>query len=749
MADLPGRRSSSADLLHAPYSSDSDYLRDELKRLDLILHIQVLRCAGQLPEHPLDPFRGIVLSEEAVLRLFLEPEPDLADPLEARTQSSKLKDLTEQLERLQPVIKQKRALSLLQDIPLALPHIAERFQLTELEEQIVLLCLAPELNVKYEKIYAYLQDDVTRHKPCADLILKLLDPSASDPVIARTIFHPHAGLMKHQLLRFAESDASTNILTRSLHLDSQIIHFLLGHRDLDPRLEPAARFAKPSADLVPLSDEQLTDRVRQLVATQLNANGMLMQKLVFGLNGPRGSGKQSLAEAVCRDLGIPLIVGDVQTMLHHPLSFHDALFLLCREAYLHSAALCLYNMDSLFGQGDRYRLEIERFKQSSRSFPSLTFLLGAESRIPWESDGEISYIPVPFELPDLKARHRLWKQLSERYCFEESIDFEALAEKFRFTPGRIQDALRTARSYALWRNPEDWRIGRDDLLQACHAQTNHRLQLHADQLKPAGSWSDLILPADQIKRLKELIVQVQLRRIVHGEWGFGHKLSRGKGLNILLHGPPGTGKTTAAEVIAKELELDLYRIDLSQVVSKYIGETEKNLRQVFREAQDSYAILLFDEADALFGKRTEVKDAHDRHANTEIAYLLQQMEEYDGVTILATNLYNNLDEAFIRRMQFSIEFPLPEQEYRMEIWKAMFPAEAPLADDIDWEFLSRSFKISGGHIKNAVLSAAFLAAERSEAIGMKHLIRAVAREMDKTGKICSKDHFGPYYELLS
>jgi SpoVK/Ycf46/Vps4 family AAA+-type ATPase len=743
------RSGSNADLLDAPYASNSDYLQDELRRLDLILHIQVLRCSGQFPEHPLDPFRGIVLSEEAVLNLFAEPNNSSSVPIEASTRERRIRDLTEQLERLQPIIQQRRAISLLHSTSLALPQLSERFQLTDLEEQIVLLCLAPEMNSKYEKIYAYLQDDVTRHKPSVGLIMNLLKSSISDPMLVRKAFHPQAGLIIHQILRFTESESSLNLLTRPLHLDSQIIHFLLGHQQLDPRLNRAAHLIFPPADFISSADEEQTNRVRSLIKIQMNATGRLKQKLVFGLTGPEGAGKQSLAESVCRDLGIPLIIGDIAKILHHPLTFPDALILLCREARLHSAALCLKHIDSLFAQEDKYRIEIDCFQERSRSFPPLSFMLGEESQIPLDVAKQSFYIPVPFSLTNSLNRHHAWERLSEPYCFEESIDLVSLAEKFRFTPGRIQNALHMAQSYALWRNPEEGRIGREDIQRACYAQTNHKLRLLADKLEPESTWNELILPKDQKKQLKELIDQVKLRRTVFGEWGFERKLPRGKGLNILLHGPPGTGKTTAAEVIAKELELEIYRIDLSQVVSKYIGETEKNLHKVFREAQDSYAILFFDEADALFGKRTEVKDAHDRHANTEIAYLLQKMEEYNGVTILATNLYNNLDEAFIRRMQFSIELTLPDEEHRYEIWRSMFPAEAPLADNIDWQFLARSFKLSGGHIKNAVVSAAFLAAEQSEAIGMKHLIRAIAREWDKIGKISSKDQFGPYFELLS
>ena len=257
--------------------------------------------------------------------------------------------------------------------------------------------------------------------------------------------------------------------------------------------------------------------------------------------------------------------------------------------------------------------------------------------------------------------------------------------------------------------------------------------------------------------MREMCHYLKYRPLVYGEWGFERKLSLGKGLNSLFHGPSGTGKTMAAEIIANELQLVLYKIDLSQVVSKYIGETEKNLDKIFTEAETSNVILFFDEADALFGKRSEVKDAHDRYANIEIGYLLQKMEEYEGMTILATNLRKNMDEAFVRRLRFSVEFPFPDREdtqrqgNQVVIFKSATVKDhvAPRGEDIDFDYLARQFKITGGNIKNIVLYSAFLAAEDREAISIKHIIHAVRREFQKMGKLCLAEDFGNYYHLLA
>jgi SpoVK/Ycf46/Vps4 family AAA+-type ATPase len=257
-----------------------------------------------------------------------------------------------------------------------------------------------------------------------------------------------------------------------------------------------------------------------------------------------------------------------------------------------------------------------------------------------------------------------------------------------------------------------------------------------------------MLPDEKAQQLRNIAAWMKHRRLVHQDWGFGAKLSRGKGLNVLFTGPSGTGKTMAAEVLAGELSLDLYQIDLSSVVSKYIGETEKNLSAIFQEAEQSQALLFFDEADALFGKRTEVKDAHDRYANIEVNYLLQRVEQYEGVVILATNLQQNLDDAFLRRMQEVLEFPFPDDSLREQIWRCHFPKNAPCEKDIDFSFLAQKFKMTGGNIKNIVLGAAFMAAQESKPISMSHLIVATKCEYQKEGKLAVKTDFGPYYDLI-
>jgi SpoVK/Ycf46/Vps4 family AAA+-type ATPase len=287
-----------------------------------------------------------------------------------------------------------------------------------------------------------------------------------------------------------------------------------------------------------------------------------------------------------------------------------------------------------------------------------------------------------------------------------------------------------------------------DLQDACRLHSNQRLGSLARKIAPNGTWSDIVLPDDCMAQLHEICNHVKYREHVYDDWGFGRKLTLGKGLAVLFVGSSGTGKTMAAGIIAAELGLDLYKIDLSTVISKYIGETEKNLSRIFDEAETSNAILFFDEADALFGKRSEVRDSHDRYANVEVGYLLQRMEEYQGIAILATNFRKNMDDAFVRRLHFTVEFPFPDEADRHRIWQGIWPKDTPRDESVDLELLAARYEMTGGNIKNIALAAAFLAADDGEVVRMAHVAQAALREYQKTGKLIVDEHeFAADYHL--
>ena len=270
----------------------------------------------------------------------------------------------------------------------------------------------------------------------------------------------------------------------------------------------------------------------------------------------------------------------------------------------------------------------------------------------------------------------------------------------------------------------------------------------ATVIKKKHTWDELVLPEEQKKLIIRACNQIKYKNIVYDKWGMDKKVLYGRGLSMLFSGPSGTGKTMAAQVVANELGLEIYRVDLSKVVSKYIGETEKNLGEIFESAKKSNVILLFDETDAIFGKRTEVKDSHDKNANVETSYLLQKMEEYNGVTIMTTNFIGNIDKAFFRRINYVVHFTLPSAELRKEIWQKMYPKETPISEDVDFDFLAKQFEISGGSIKNIVITSSFIAASESNEVKMEHIIKGLEYEIKKQGKIVSKSDFGEYGYLL-
>jgi hypothetical protein len=370
-------------------------------------------------------------------------------------------------------------------------------------------------------------------------------------------------------------------------------------------------------------------------------------------------------------------------------------------------------------------------------FPDLAIVSSNNSWKPGGTKRERLFQWVDFQTPPFPIRLALWNHYLEQVFPAHGLNLIPLAGQFHLTTGQIRDAVASARDSAA---QSGFVLKEGDLFIAARGHSNPNLAGLARKLTPRYGWADIVLPDDQVNILREIVSTVRCRPTVLDDWGVGRKLASSRGVTALFSGPPGTGKTMAAEIIAAELKLDLYKIDLSTVVSKYIGETEKNLERIFIEAETSNAILFFDEADALFGKRSEVRDSHDRYANIEISFLLQRMEAYNGVTILATNLRANLDEAFTRRLQFAVDFPFPEKIDRLQIWKTLFPREIPIKADLDFEYMADKFKLAGGNIRNIIVNAAYLAADDGQFVTMDHLLHGARRELQKMGRLISEDY---------
>ncbi len=725
------------------YQNSLEHLMAELERIDVRLRLQIKRVRLQAEQPTDDQFRGLYISEEEIDTLVAGSPVAQAD-----ASGSDLSNSPEAIDllRLEEEIAEKKAASLASGMNLPLCELATNFGLSDFEVDTLLICLLPEIDTRYERLYAYLHDDVTRKNPSVNLVLHCRLDGLEKRMSAREAFLPTAPLVAHHFLRLEEDTPSRaqSLLTKSLKIDDRIVNHLLGSGEIDSRLAGHTQIIIPSIGLDSLVlTEQLS---RQLVEYTSRLNHST--NTVLHMKGPLGAGKKMAAEALCHSCGLPLLMVDVPGLLADSLAPETGIALVIREAKLQKAAICWSGFDHLISEDATKRIWLQRLIRALGDFSLPIFATGEADWHPGNAlEGKV-FTRIELDNPPYDVRRRLWGIYLNGHHDQDvsETDVEEVADKFRFTPAQIRDAAATARNMSIVRG--DGHVSMSDLHAACRIMSNQRLNLLARKIQPRYEWDDIILPKDQKAQLREIANYVKYRHVVFADWNFEQKVSLGKGLNVLFAGPSGTGKTMASEIIANELGLDLYKIDLSTVISKYIGETEKNLDKIFTEAQNSNSILFFDEADAVFGKRSEVRDSHDRYANIEVAYLLQKMEEYDGIVILATNLRKNLDEAFSRRMHFSLEFPLPEEPDRLLIWQGVFPAEAPLERDIDLNFMARQFKMTGGNIRNIALSAAFLAASDGHVIKMEHMIRATKREYQKVGRLWNEADFGPYFELV-
>jgi hypothetical protein len=715
-----------------PYTSVWEYLQDERRRLDLRIGLRAQSARAKRQNSRLDALRGVAMSDEEAAGIVESLKAARGDAEASDEPRGPAHDTLSELDRR---IERRLEATVHAGIELPLLQLCRQFGLTRLEEQCLIMALVPELDRRYERLYGYLQDDLTQRRPSVALVLDLLCAGAEERVIARRSFDPQAPLSKHGLLRIAGAapEGAGSMLSRTLSLDDRMVDFLLGRQRIDARLDDMASVVVPD-EPVHAPGGDLEGRIRRTVEAHW-AEARPQGNLTFHLVGPEGSGRRELVKSVCRGLGIPLIIADLDRVAAGPLPFAEAVRLLAREAALLVAAICFERFDAVVDDPGKGGPNLHALLETTRHSAELTFLVGRRSWLPETIEDGRPFFVVPVSLPEAAQSRAVWEAEARSLPgVAGDVDWGSLASRFRFGASRIRGALALAGHIARWRSPDDRTIRMSDLDEACRAMGTTRMISLARKVQGRQTWEELILPPRPRALLTELCNEARHRDRVLGEWGFEHKLPLGRGLTALFCGPPGTGKTMAAQVIANELALDLYRIDLSQVVSKYIGETEKNLSRVFDDAESARAILFFDEADALFGKRSEVKDAHDRYANIEVGYLLQRMDEFDGTAILATNLRQNLDEAFTRRIRFIVEFPFPDEEQRYHIWQVTFPKGAPLGADVDFKTLAREVRLAGGHIRNIGLAAAFYAAEGGGEIRMEHLVRAAAREYEKIGK---------------
>jgi len=661
--------------------------RDELARLDVLIHREILRLRARY-RLSLDEYRGLYISDEQVDALIAQTEP--AAGAGALTENAQA--MAERIGDGSPLGRVARTLGL------------DRF-----ERDVLLAALAPELDLKYETLYAYLNDSAIRPHLTMDLALRLFDGKG-------TQLHAGARLLREAMLeRVDAAGERRSELSRPLALAPALAAALQGLPPFDARLgEWVSTASRPALPLP------------QSVLERLACVSDLTPIVV--LEGEPSQAPAWAAAALLDRFGFGMLHPDGHAVPPE------------RPPWATLALVARLRTEGVFVDADEWNGAAQTpLRNLLASLDGVPVVLAVRPHAEWSA--LIKNRPVArvrLDEPDAAERRALWTRALERVVPESAL--AAVSEHFRLGPAQIDAAAR-----ALGEMLDDGNA-RERLFAAAREQSSGALGGLATAVAQRHAFSDLVLPPPVLRRLREVLGAIRARNRVFGEWGFGDR--SGRGLMILFAGSSGTGKTMSATVLAREIGLELYRIDISSIVSKYIGETEKNLQRIFDAARSANVILFFDEADALLGRRSEVKDAHDRYANIEVAYLLQKMEDHDGVVILASNLSKNMDQAFARRMHYVIEFPRPDASLREQLWHRIFPPQVPLARGIDFAFLARQFDLAGGDIKTIALDAAFLAAGQDRPLAMTDLVDAVSRQMLKQGRPLGASDFKQYHGSL-
>lgn len=701
--------SASPGAIPATAPSDASHLDPSmthlLARIEVIesrVHAEVERRRSVDASDPDDRFRGLYVSDTRVDGLLSDGpyEPVEHDPRVA----AQLTEVEDEASAAEAVGTRLR-----------LRDLARSFDLTDLDVELLLVALAPDLDARFEPLYGYLNDDVSQRRATVGLALLLCAVSPTSGRGRARLAH-HAPLRRSGLIGVDAEDRPA--LTRGLRVPDRVLAHLLGDDTPDPLVAPLLAPA-PS---VPSASADAFARAYASGASTIY------------LRAERGAGAASAAGAGLAQHGLGALSIDL-TLLTGDADLTTLARVATREARLTGARLVAGPVEAVSEQG-------AVAMRGLTDAPGGIALHGSVTWDPaWSRD-----VPamVQVQRADPVSQRAVWATELDTGSLADGVDPTDTATLFRLTPEQVQRAVRSAQRQA---GLEGRAVEIKDLLRGARSQNAVGLQRLARRIEPRATWDDLVLPKDIEAQLRELAARWRHRDTVLESWGLGQAAARGRGVSALFSGGSGTGKTLSCEVLAGELGLDLYMIDLSTVVDKYIGETSKNLERIFDEADRVNGVLLFDEADALFGKRSSVTDAKDRHANVEVAFLLQRMETFDGVAILTTNLAANLDEAFIRRLDAIVDFPSPDEDQRRRLWEAKLRPELPREQDVDLDVLADRFKLSGSEIRNVVVSAAYRAADEGRSLTMEDLVTAILREHRKLGRHLSKADLGSFVSL--
>jgi hypothetical protein len=683
----------------APGFGPIEHLLAELRRLDLLL----LHALPRLRRTPGEP--------APALRIASDDDPELG--LAAHTAATRAALHT----------------ALAAGVRLPLVALCRNLGLDDAAVGVLVLAIAPHVARHYEDVFAWIQGDAALRAPQLELALSLFADSTADRLRLRQrlVAGP---LFSSGLLALADPPGGCiGEPARLIVASPRLLRFLCDQPGAELDAE-AVRAREPLPPITAALERELA-AMRHLLGAGAP---------VAVVQTDDGLSALAAAARLADDAALPALLIDLSRPHAARAPIDATLKAVFDEARLQGAVLAIAGYDDLPPAVRDAALaataaQLERFDRPFFAIATAPLDLRHELR-------HRPVVAVTVPLPDTDERAALWQaELGDRAT--GAGDVAEVARGFRLGAGQIRDAARMVATLDAIAGPRP-----DHLRTAGRAQSRHQLGDLAQHVAPWGRWQDLVIPRSSVDRLHEVIASMHHREAVFVDWGLCDHVAVWRRVTALFAGPPGTGKTLSASLVAQALGLDLFRIDLSGVVSKYIGETEKNLDRVFRAAQRSNAILFFDEADSLFGKRTEVKDAHDRYANIETSYLLQKLESFEGLAILATNYKKNIDPAFLRRIDVVVDFPMPAKDERRRLWRSLVPGAMPLASDVDLDFLADRFELSGGSILNAIRAAATRAAADRQAVGMAPLLRAVRDELHKHGKLISAHDLGPFAKLV-
>ena len=592
------------------------------------------------------------------------------------------------------IVASRAELSLKCDKNFAFLKLQTLFGLNQDEILVILLLVAEYVNPKYKKIYAYLNNDVTQKSPTIDIVLDLIANNHEERFKKRNYFHRSSPLLMHGLINMNED---------KLSLNERFKDWLLEINCVDREIEDIVEICSlPNTKIYELPIRDLRTKSSQISwLTGIDTSEKI--RWVYNLH--------EREVLVCKFDEI--LAGDCIKILE----------LVFREALLRGSCILFTNGDFILDH--KHRGRVVRFlhkKLQTKKF--FVYICGQHDA---ESDLKAQIFHIT--LPKYKERLQIWRLCSQGQIAENKL--ERLAKKYALSFEQIKHCCLS------------WIDNPRPLDEICNEFLIPQRSQYFQLITPQFKWKDIVLVKEKKQEIKEISYCMENRHFVLDEWNFKSKLGGKRGINIVFSGGPGTGKTMTANILANTNKMNLYRVDTASIVDKYIGETEKKLKTIFEQVADTNSILFFDEADSLFGKRGEVQRAQDRYANVTVSYLLQKIEDHSGIIILATNLIENLDKAFVRRMNFIVQFPHPSKKQRMGIWKKAFPPQVPL-ENIDYGFLAEKINLSGGYLKNIAWLACFYAAEENRSVGMSHIIRSVRREYQKIGKAFLDSDFAPY-----